>query len=76
MRNWERIKLIMLNLYFSKILTDVNECDDQLHQCDIDAECHNTDGSYTCQCTNGYHGDGYVCTGKYIFLMIRLSNSA
>ena len=31
--------------------------------CDENAECHDTDGSYWCQCRPGFTGDGYNCTG-------------
>ena len=30
----------------------------------MNAQCTNTDGSYTCGCLNGYSGDGKNCTGK------------
>ena len=46
-------------LYLS---TDVDECvDDSL--CDVNAVCHNTEGSYTCQCGEGYFGSGTQCEG-------------
>ena len=28
------------------------------------ATCTDTDGSFTCQCQNGYTGNGQNCTGK------------
>ena len=43
---------------------DINECSEQLHQCHTNAECLNTDGSYLCQCMQGYQGNGYQCIGK------------
>mgnify|MGYP001798054673 CR=1 FL=1 len=43
---------------------DVNECKDRSHRCDKNANCTNTDGSYTCMCRSGYSGDGYNCSGK------------
>ena len=30
----------------------------------MNAECTNTDGSYTCSCLAGYSGDGMTCSGK------------
>ena len=36
--------------------TDINECNADVAVCGILADCHNTDGSYFCQCTE----DGYV----------------
>uniref|UniRef100_A0A8C4QQ27 EGF-like domain-containing protein n=1 Tax=Eptatretus burgeri TaxID=7764 RepID=A0A8C4QQ27_EPTBU len=33
---------------------DVNECETEEHLCDYHAACHNTQGSYMCQCDDGY----------------------
>lgn len=47
------------------VLTDLNECESpETNQCDLNAECDNTEGSYTCNCSVGYTGDGENCTGK------------
>ena len=36
--------------------------------CDMNAECTNTDGSYTCSCLAGYSGDGLsTCDGIFMF---------
>ena len=43
---------------------DINECDDGTASCDVNAQCINTDGSYTCSCSSGYSGDGINCAGK------------
>lgn len=32
--------------------------------CDENANCQNTDGSYTCTCLYPFTGDGKSCTGK------------
>ena len=40
--------------------------------CDDNAECNNTEGSYLCNCTVGYSGDGFNCTG---LLIITMSNA-
>ena len=52
---------------FSKYPTfdlDVNtdECADNEHDCDSNASCTNTEESFTCECNNGYTGDGKTCT--------------
>uniref|UniRef100_A0A672QGY6 Nidogen 1b n=1 Tax=Sinocyclocheilus grahami TaxID=75366 RepID=A0A672QGY6_SINGR len=39
---------------------DIDEC--QPGRCHSDAICHNTQGSFTCQCRPGFHGDGFSCT--------------
>ncbi|CAG2056404.1 unnamed protein product [Timema podura] len=42
---------------------DVDECDLGLHDCHADAVCTNTNGSYSCQCSRGFIGDGkFTCT--------------
>lgn len=37
---------------------DVDECGLGLHDCHPQAVCTNTDGSFSCQCRQGYIGDG------------------
>ena len=38
--------------------------------CDENADCTNTDGSYSCACKQGFTGDGTICEGilEYYFL--------
>ena len=48
----------------NSIASDINECNTGQHECDVNARCLNTDGSYTCLCNGGYDGDGFSCTGK------------
>ena len=46
----------------SKILfPDINECSTGSAECDENAECYDTAGSYDCTCFSGYIGDGYTC---------------
>ncbi|WP_437791806.1 FG-GAP-like repeat-containing protein [Sorangium sp. So ce693] len=42
--------------------TDVNECALGADNCDANAACTNTPGSFTCACNAGYSGDGVTCT--------------
>jgi len=44
---------------------DINECAPGVHNCDVNAICTNTIGSYTCTCATGYMGDGFSCSGNY-----------
>ena len=45
---------------------DVDECEgDDSNNCHKNAQCSNTDGSYTCSCKPGYTGDGVNCTSKF-----------
>ncbi|XP_078612213.1 uncharacterized protein LOC144882380 isoform X2 [Branchiostoma floridae x Branchiostoma japonicum] len=40
---------------------DVDECELGLDDCDPDAVCVNTHGSYKCECKPGFTGDGKTC---------------
>ena len=42
--------------------SDVDECALETDNCDVNATCANTIGSFTCACNNGYEGDGDPCT--------------
>ena len=41
---------------------DLNECNGG-NRCDVNADCSNAPGSYTCRCHAGYQGDGFICRG-------------
>ena len=44
--------------------TDYDECShDDWNDCNDEAECNNTIGSYDCKCNVGYTGDGRQCEG-------------
>ena len=58
-------------LYFFKItfyttltLLDIDECSKGSHDCDVNANCTNTNGSHSCTCKEGYTGKGESCRGK------------
>ena len=40
---------------------DIDECVGDKHDCDENASCTNTEGSYSCLCNQGYMGDGKQC---------------
>ena len=37
-------------------LVDINECDLDLDNCDENAACTDTDGSFICECNDGFSG--------------------
>ena len=45
------------------LVADISECERQLDDCDPNATCINTFGSYDCMCNTGFTGDGFTCTG-------------
>ncbi|XP_071845759.1 uncharacterized protein [Apostichopus japonicus] len=51
-----------LSLDDSATCLDEDECELNTHNCDENAFCTNTEGSFQCNCTDGYYGDGFNCT--------------
>ena len=46
-------------------ISDVDECqNDTMNDCDDNADCFDTEGSFTCTCRDGYSGTGVQCQGK------------
>ena len=58
------LNLTPVSLQMSSVSLDVEECQDEIHNCDVNALCKNTDGSFKCTCLQGYSGDGVNCFGK------------
>lgn len=54
---------------------DVDECEKGLAQCDTNAYCSNTIGSFFCTCKPGFVGSGKECTGECIQNMRSYSSS-
>ena len=48
-------------IYFN---ADIDECESEEDNCHENANCANTEGSFTCSCNSGYTGDGVNCTSK------------
>ena len=45
--------------------TDIDECSDsQLNSCSENATCKNSIGNYSCECNEGYEGNGFNCPGE------------
>lgn len=59
-------------------IIEINECTTNAHNCDLQATCTNTQGSFECFCNQGFTGNGISCSGynkffkddflKYFFL--------
>ena len=47
------------------LLSDVDECVNGTHNCHINANCTNRNGSFYCTCNPGYMGNGTFCEGRY-----------
>lgn len=45
-------------------VSETDECVLGAHNCDANALCINTVGSYRCACNRGFVGDGNNCTGE------------
>ena len=44
----------------------IDECANaSTNNCDSNATCTNTPGSFTCTCNQGYSGDGTTCDGMF-----------
>ena len=69
---WLRLLLLLLLLSATELMDslfwmfiDFDECASDDHDCDVNAACQNTPGSYTCSCKAGYTGNGRTCvSGK------------
>ncbi len=44
-----------------QLCVDFDECRSPIAVCNRNARCHNTIGSYRCECIAGYIGDGKQC---------------
>ena len=69
------VNIICNNILFHFLLlhhlfdnfVDINECTKSPSLCHSNANCSNTDGSYSCLCLTGYSGDGRVdCIGTVL----------
>ena len=54
------------DLCITLLFLDINECNAAQSLCAPfpTGSCTNTEGSYECQCNQGFSGDGYTCEGE------------
>ena len=57
---------VCLGSYYFVSSTDIDECEQGDHNCDLNAECSNTVGSFECDCYAGFTGNGTICDGKLL----------
>lgn len=66
-------QFLFLNIHY--IFSDIDECEKSIANCDDNAVCQNTAGSYVCDCKIGFIKSGLLCTGikscKWIVLVIQ-----
>ena len=63
-------RFVLFDLFYL-FCVDIDECVTGTHNCNENANCTNTNGSFTCQCKEGYTGDGVECEGMiYTQIMV------
>lgn len=56
------------------LLSDLDECELDTHDCHMNATCRNAKGSFACLCNVGFKGDGKQCQGIgfiYSFIVLK-----
>ena len=68
--SWEMVSIAQVSYGMSFVIhlcvsfSDIDECaDSTLNNCNDNANCTDTIGSYECTCSLGYSGDGFLCDG-------------
>jgi hypothetical protein len=56
--------VICMKLHLVFKHSDIDECATDTDNCDANAFCTNTNGSFTCTCNAGYTGSGVQCQGE------------
>ena len=61
------VSILSLSPLFLSLLSyslkDLDECNGDNNKCHAEGICTNTFGSYSCECSAGYTGDGRNCIG-------------
>ena len=59
----------------SLTLLDIDECSNGSHDCDVNANFSNINGSHSCTCKEGYTGKGESCQSKIRLYFKKKQNS-
>ena len=63
---FKRLSVSFMEQNWCYFRIDIDECSSpETNDCDVNAKCENTGGSYECSCVEGYQGDGKNCIGKF-----------
>ena len=69
-RCWRNLQRYIIHTYIHTqhfkwmvFLADIDECALNQDNCNVNAECVNTPGSFQCVCREGYEGSGIICSG-------------
>ena len=57
------------------MLLDIDECNNGSYDCDVNANCTNTNGSHSCTCKEGYTGKGESSQGKITLYFKKKQNN-
>ena len=57
------------------ICADIDECARGTDNCDPNADCRNTQGSFQCVCREGYEGNGRICAGTGKLTLLAINDS-
>ena len=68
--NYRKTKSVLNYSVSDFVIADINECETGKHNCDANAICSNTIGSFVCTCKPGYSGNGVKCTGETVYFGI------
>ena len=55
----------LIGIHRANMMSDIDECEGETHNCSSNAVCNTTKGSCNCTRKPGYEGDGTSCTGNF-----------
>lgn len=65
-----------VRIYYHCFMIDVDECSADSGQCDVNADCTNSAGAYSCSCKQGFTGNGTTCEGMQECLLTPYTSSS